>query len=526
MYKVIIVEDELLVRKGLLKTIDWAVYNMNVIADVVNGKLALDLYYEKKPDIIITDLKMPVMDGMTLIEKIRENDNETVIIILSCLDEFELIRKAMSLGVSDYIFKLTMTVEETENVLRKTQQELDKRIKAVKEPDFNIAGNEYIKEMLLKEYILYKKYTENEFKSKVKELNLNLSNENLLLCIMETDSVVMNQSEREQKHAFMLSIVDCINDILDKDGEVFCDGENRFIILISHPFVLSQKAVYEHMTLYLKKITKTIFDRYNTTVSIGVSNIQNGYASLNTMYGQAQNTLKHAFVLGTGVYFFQDSVQAEIAYKKSIEDLCQFVESHKRFFENSHEKSDMIADEFQKINWFDKISILNRFVQLFQWSATFFDMENRNTRDWVTNYTDYIRQCTTLEETIRTYKNAILEIAETSSKQSLMGDSILRATQYMQNNYHKNLSLQMVADYLGISPVYLSNLFKRKLEINFVDYLNKLRVKQAKKLLQNTSLKTYEIAEKVGFSETTYFSKTFKKYTKLSPSSYRKQLQV
>lgn len=99
MYHVLIVEDEMLVRMGIKNSINWSKFGMEVIADVSDGKAAWEIYERESPDLGITDIKRPVMDGMELITKIRDKDNHTKMLILSCLEEFELARKAATLGV-------------------------------------------------------------------------------------------------------------------------------------------------------------------------------------------------------------------------------------------------------------------------------------------------------------------------------------------------------------------------------------------------------------------------------------------
>ena len=124
MYKVMIVEDEMIVRAGIRMTVDWAALDLELVLEAGNGAAAWESYREQRPDIIITDLKMPVMDGMTLIQKIREFDQDTRIIILSNLEEFNMIRQAITLNVSDYLLKLTMTKEDIHRVLGKVKQEI------------------------------------------------------------------------------------------------------------------------------------------------------------------------------------------------------------------------------------------------------------------------------------------------------------------------------------------------------------------------------------------------------------------
>ena len=125
MYHVMIVEDEKFVRIGLKKMIHWESLNMEVIIDVKNGEEAYKYYLQYKPDIILTDLRMPLMSGIELIKKIREQDKHTKFIIITCLDDFGLVQEALELGVSSYILKHSSDIEEIENKLKKVYNELN-----------------------------------------------------------------------------------------------------------------------------------------------------------------------------------------------------------------------------------------------------------------------------------------------------------------------------------------------------------------------------------------------------------------
>ena len=115
--KILIVEDEVLVRCGLRSMVNWEKLGLDVIGDASNGKEALEIYEKEKPDIVMTDIKMPVMDGLELIEKIREQDQSTRIVLLTCYEEFSYLMRAMKLGVSDYILKLKMKPDEIEKAM-------------------------------------------------------------------------------------------------------------------------------------------------------------------------------------------------------------------------------------------------------------------------------------------------------------------------------------------------------------------------------------------------------------------------
>jgi len=125
MYRVMIVEDEKFVRSGLRNMIHWESLHMEVIIDAKNGEEAYEYYLQYKPDIILTDLRMPLMDGIELIKKIRVQDKCTKFIIITCLDEFALVQEALELGVSSYILKHSSGIEEIEHKLKNVCDELD-----------------------------------------------------------------------------------------------------------------------------------------------------------------------------------------------------------------------------------------------------------------------------------------------------------------------------------------------------------------------------------------------------------------
>lgn len=125
MYRVMIVEDEKIVRRGLVSMIRWKSLDMEVIIDAKDGEEAYEYYLQYKPDIILTDLRMPIMGGIDLIKKIRAQNKRTKFIIITCLDEFSLAQEALELGVSSYILKHSSGIEEIEDKLRNVYKELE-----------------------------------------------------------------------------------------------------------------------------------------------------------------------------------------------------------------------------------------------------------------------------------------------------------------------------------------------------------------------------------------------------------------
>ena len=163
MYRVLIAEDEALVRMGLKTMPDWEKLDMQVAGDAADGREAYAMYQELRPDILITDIRMPGMDGIELIRKIRASDSRIKIIILSCLDEFRLVQQAMELGVSSYILKLTAGIAEIEQVVRNVKAVLDKEAQATAPLEWlNLS---LVREQVLENYLLDQTLPAADFES-------------------------------------------------------------------------------------------------------------------------------------------------------------------------------------------------------------------------------------------------------------------------------------------------------------------------------------------------------------------------
>lgn len=126
MYQVLFAEDELLVRLGLQNSIDWKAYDMELAGQADNGLQAYELFQKVRPDVVITDIRMEGMDGCELIEKIRQQDKECAIIVISCLDDFEILRRMIPYKIIGYILKASMTMDEVNEVLKKSTEYLKK----------------------------------------------------------------------------------------------------------------------------------------------------------------------------------------------------------------------------------------------------------------------------------------------------------------------------------------------------------------------------------------------------------------
>lgn len=531
MYKVMIVEDEMLVRIGLKNSVDWSKFNMQVIADLSDGQSAWEQYHQERPDLIITDIRMPKMDGMELIAHVRAEDKSTRIVVLSCLEEFELARKAMSLGVSGYILKLTMTEEEIQTILQTIRNELDhqQRASVVEDRPSLLPSNiELIKEKYIKDFLLYGIYSVEEFERFAVQSQMQLSPIRLVVCMMEVDhySKLKQKFKDEHGHLIKMTLLNMLNEITTAfhKGESLYIDETHYLVLLSFEDILSEQQIRQQTVLILQRVQHVIGTYFNSSVSFGISEIDNAYKSLPRLYLESHERLQHKFLTCTGLYHTGQERIDVAPIQAQLEQIRLYCPLRELLSPMKQERYDDYIRILHEHLYADRRSIQHLLFQLIQWISTSLYDYHQNEKTILFNITDQLEQCDTLPEMLTQIQLYLSEVVEQSRTMMHMSSEITKAIQYIKQHHTQNISLQQVAEHVNLSFGYLSNLFKKELQITFIDYLNRYRVERAKELLVGTSLKSYDIAAQVGFSpEYTYFSKVFKKVTGLNPNEYRRQ---
>jgi len=532
MFRVMIVEDEMLVRLGLKNSVDWAKFDMEVVADFPDGQAAWEYYQREKPDVVITDIRMPKMDGMELIANVRRADKGTRLVVLSCLEEFELARKAMQHGVSSYILKLTMTEEEIETVLEEVRRELLAQGRGAKADE--AAGTltrqnmDLLKEKVLKDFLFYNIFSAEEFEQFVVRNALRLTPIRLVACVMEIDrySKLKEKFRDEHGHLIKMTLINILSEItsVHKRGESFPLDETRYLLLFHYEDMHSEQAVMQETRAILNHVQEVIRTYFNGSVSFGVSGIQSGFKSLPKLYAEAGKALERKFWTGPG-HLHQPGQTADHAPLFALLSRIRRSPELRTLLSPMKQKElDQFLDVFESSLSEERKSIEILLYQLVQWISTNVYDDNQNEWTLLVSITDKLEQCDNLPEMLEQTVKFLEEITAQASSHMHMSSEITKAIQYIKRHYAENISLQAVADHVNLSLSYLSNLFKKELQISFVDYLNRYRIERAKELLIGTQMKSYDIAVQVGFSpEYTYFSKVFKKVTGLNPNEYRRQ---
>lgn len=520
MYKVLIVEDEMLVRTGIRASIDWEKFNMCVVNEASNGKIAWELYQQTLPDLVLTDIKMPFMDGIELIRNIRSTGNPAQIIILSCLEDFSLAQEAIRLGVSGYILKLTMTSEEMESVLLSVRKALDEEY-LTKSQSVSPASLNDILESSLLGYLSYNLPVLEDCLSTLESHHVTIHSHDLAIALMDIDQYEHLQDLYNDRSGKLIqfSIQNIVNEILAKNqsGLVIHETPSRYLLLFHSP---RETRVFAPIADVLEEILTIMKNYFNITPRFYLSTMEQDLTRLKNLYSQCLSLSEYGFFMEPGsVNYYSNtwketlcqtilsktgrafSVLKDDAYSRNF-----VLEPLERLFTGnftSQKVRDLFFDSFTaylnnlRLNEEESYQQLRYFLQLLASASGYHDM-------------------------LAKLLDCIVELKHHSSEQATYSREIVQALQYLQENYQNQILVNDVAVMVGLSPNYFSSVFKKELGISFSEYLNRYRIEKSMELLQNTSLKTYEIAYQCGFSDEGYYGKTFKKYTGKTPNEHKK----
>lgn len=531
MYSVLIVEDEMLVRAGIKSSIEWSKFDMAVVADADDGESAYRLYRELKPDIIITDIKMPVMDGIELIRKIREEDKKTRIIILTCVEDLALARRAISLGVSGYLIKLTMTERETGDILSKIKNELDDEGKysftsLPSKKDLNLMKEKYIKE-----FIFYRLYSISEMGHYINKHGLRISPLNLVLALIEIDQykAVKCRFRDEKGLLIRFSMLNIIEELLKNygRGEILHDEEGRYMVILSFHDLHGLDDISRELAKILDNIQKSIHMYMDIRLTITTSSMDKGYEHLAEMYREALDKSKLRFFTGREGFLFgrnKDDIEKEASEKQScMKAICWSHTALMEYFKDDRSEavSELLKDDSLTIT---EELFKGAVIKLVKCPADALYLSDKQVTEMEEACIEKLQECNTAQGVVETYQEFTKDLLEYLREKRAIREEVFKAVQYIKERHAENISLQDIARYVNLSTNYLGILFKESLSISFKDYLLKVRIDHAKKLLLDTNLPVSEIASRAGFSDESYFNTVFRKITAASPGKYRKGL--
>jgi two-component system response regulator YesN len=522
MYSVFLVDDESIVLEGIRSKLNWEESGFTYAGEATDGELAFSMIQEIKPDILITDIKMPFMDGLTLSQMIKKIQPWIKIIILSGHDEFDYAKKAISIGVADFILK-PFTPEELLASLNKIAEQLDGERK-------QFSDMAHLKQELESNAALLRdKYLTDLVQGsldtavsvqRAEELQIDLLARFYIVSVSEIHPADGNTDFLPEAKARLLDL------IRNKtECTTFFVSPERFVCIVKSN---SETAKEDECYNIAEAIEHELAKNLECTVVTAIGHSVEHISHITNSYKDAEHILELCRFVNKNRIVSTDDI------KKSTDGLI------------SLQENDPLVDQLKYAGEGEIDKIIAQFMGLLQNNSDHFSIiasyllvdvimaVSKLIEDLGGNIKDVMPEILThsfVDNAVKDQKTFIAEIRRVltvvleyrnARMQGRYGDVILKAKQYIEKNYaSQNTCLSSVSEEVHLSPNHFSTIFSQECGITFIEYLTEVRIEQAKKLLKNTDMKGSDIAYETGFSDPHYFSFIFKKTTGLSPREYR-----
>ncbi len=498
MNRILIADDDFPIRDWLSRCCREILNDENVeIVTAGNGQIAYEEFEDKQADIVFADIKMPVMDGLELTERIRQENENTYIVVLSSYDDFNFARTAFQNKVNEYVLKTEITMEYLKNIIERAQKYIPSNDERSKKDAMVYSLDELIDS-------IDKCTSDEELQKLMDKFNVNIPRDPFFCAAIYNGDRTYGALRLIQEDDIYK-----VFSIKAQMAEVIC------FAIKGEPSLLYQ---FQKANAFIKRLMD-----FNPRHIICCSRVAN----------DRENVLRHMVAVLKGLNyryytddraFYLDKLTDSIKNYKNIDK--NIVENYISIIEirdkNNYEAVSKLVHE-----WFEllksqpvlDVSMVKSMCQrIYDSLKETVDISNISDSSAVINRIAKAEKISELEAIIiEAYERNIdsIDINKTTSS------AIKKALKYIYSNYANIEGLPEIADEVGLNPEYFSRLFKSELGVNFSVFLNNYRLDRAEELLKNTDKRLYEIAEETGFSSLSYFSRKFKEKFGITPFEYK-----
>lgn len=529
MIKLLIADDEPLVQIGIKSMLNWSELGIEICGTAINGARALEMIEEYSPEIVITDIKMPIMNGLELAKVCQERFGSLpAFIILTSYEEFALVKEALSYQVVDYLIKLELDADSLKESVhrcleRVTERKEHESCQKQGRPLLQVYHDKFFMRLL---HNLFD--SEEQFQLQAKDLNLSFLDGCYLATHCEIHEEQANAMSREKLLNLYNSSLQMAREILSKYLPCYFISLDmkHFSAIFHYPAMEDQNEA--HLLEALYHTFDMVHKYFNVYLTIGIGTAVCAPLFISDSYQEA----RQAFSLtsrDSPVVSFQ-SVTGESL--KNAFNLSLFKTQITRAFEEFD--TDVLYETITEIIELYKAYPL-RYLQAVDGASNLLYLaisllpEGEETMSGIfegfpDGYRSLYRLTGTeqITEWMVTLRDGLCETLK--SKRKTYKDHVITNVQtYIKNHIEERLGLNEVAAVFGISPNYLSVLFKKNCGTGFTEYITQMKISRAKKLLLEQDMKVYEVADQLGFESAFYFSKVFKKVEGISPREYIQQ---
>lgn len=500
MIRVVSVEDEPLMNQFVVGSLDWGKLGMELCGVFYNGKTAYEFLKDNPADIVVTDIQMPLMDGLTLISKVCEIRPETKFIVLSNFDEFEMVKSAFKFGATDYILKTDFEPLSFQKML----------IDIVNKSSLNHKTDKLSMDM--REYSLKQFFWGNTRDTgAMQKMRVDVSRPmRVALLKLLNYNEILNSEWDMEKELMKFGLSNCIEETLDiyGNGEFFFNGYDEIIFLFgdSHDYCAKAQKLFDDIFRFL-------INNFGIVSTAAICDIFKNHAH-KEQYHMADQSLIYSFLNGCNRLI----LCTEVLKFTEVPDINQMTSRLDSLVANMDFGSIMrVLDEINKPVYLCVPSLK--------------DMYKKLIKKLIDVHTTYELPITVeaLEEIQVDYScvseinSVISEVcAYLSEKLEYSDVAMAQVENYIRKNYSSNITLQFLAKQFLFSYTDLSRRFQKATGMSFSKFLNEVRLTEAMKLIKTTDYKCSQIASMVGYNNYENFSRSFKEKYQKAPNEVRK----
>ncbi len=505
MHSVLIVDDEPFLRDALKTITKWESYGFTIVAEASSGEEALEQLGNLKINVLITDIKMPQMDGLELIRRMKNKSPVTDAIVLSAYDEFDLVKSAFKLGAEDYLLKSELSAETVGEVLEKLRDRLlqrnDSNLFAAAEAISRLAlGGEHRRAGL----------------AMIRHLGIDLREDRLYAIHIATDPA--NDVYKQLQSA----VTEALGSRTGIEA-LWSSNESGYTALVSVDSRMEQSALYKELGNMFYAAADAVELLSGDKPLGGLSNEGGSFDDIPRLFTEAQAAASYCFFLGHGRFVWLKTFSHDrlIVFQAGdrLEQLQIILGNHDLSSLRRNIDTFCIPLKRYTASSIDTIkSLFNRYYSEIE-KAIYLNAYLRSEKAVrsLESFAVTLRRQSVLREYNEALRSTLIAVTDLVDGTNKL---VQQAIQYIHLHLGDDVSLKAVAHQLHVSRGYLSRIFSQSMGTSLMRYASRVRIEQAAQLLNQSNYKIYEIAEQVGYSNPEHFSRTFKKVMGKSPKNY------
>lgn len=534
-HNILIVDDEQLIRQGLRARIEYLGIDVDEIFEAENGLMALRLQEEHPIDVVITDIRMPDMDGLELIQEMQKKNNQIKFVVLSGYAEFSYAETAIRLGVKAYLLK-PVSNDDLKAAFDKAYKEMEQTASVRQEVQMKKRMDRE-KQVYQQEKALNALFSSQEAGAVTREQLCKLCGYDEKMWAGGAESVLylailhINKESFEHQRfrpvdhelvRFMIRnifeeiqapceklLVNSLSDTRQMYGIFIGDDKKKLRMEVERIYLRMRSVLEKKMGIYL---------------TIGVSRCRSQLEGKET--SEARQALKQRIIYGkANIYFYEDiRILGEQEFPVSQLHLLEQYIEHNEIFKVKNLVQEIFSEELVKKYGSAYLQIM--WIRILNLLLHHYERRGRNAAEiekMLQNY-NLLDRIQSLQEIRQKIIEMVMECVSTESVADANARSkIQMAIGYIQEHFAENLTVNVLAEHYGMSPNYFSSMFKKEMSRSAVNYITELRINQARELLYHSELSVVDISKKVGYEDSQYFFRVFKKYLGMTPLQYREE---